>query len=604
VPHPSKLPKTDGFLVALVMLTLARPALGGAGAEWLASTDGPSPTVTAKSGVGTAQAAAEAQVTNDGLRTWCSEQEQGDPATATSRVNACVKREQGQLGKTYRIGADCTVGRLQALDGNGYVLDGLWDNTDVGAGRTRWRGANGVVGRDSASGGLALAQQWEVLCPGRVSASVLSRARSLPPPTGTGGASADAAPAAVCGGDPNCTEVSAFAVSVVEFRASLQGNYKLLTVTLRFRNKLGRQLVLGYVPASGGATDDRGNRYVVRDQDTRGIGYIHSQHQLDDKFVIAPGQTADARFGLVWGGQQLFGNTFDLDLTVREILPQGNGQATLGPEYPLQIVGLVDGAGSRSGGAVAQGPGTTPSSAPSTSPSTSPAGGAPPAGAPPASTPTSPLGGILPGMPAAPTTAGRCPTGAAGCYDAGSFTISVVQTVPAVVGGRNQLVRFSVRVKNQTNQPLALAYKAGSSSAVDDQGAAYGWGRPGTHDASVQGIGMLEGAKIDPQFQLPPGGTRDAALSVIRFDAGPKLTARSYTLNTVLVEVRSPNGKQWQQVREYAIRLPGLGGGVASASGPAPQPPNPAAPNPAAAQNPANDQMQKATDLLKGLLGK
>ena len=84
--------------------------------------------------------------------------------------------------------ADCTVGRLQPLDGKSYVLDGLWDNSDVGGGRTRWRGPDGVVvGRDNASGGLALSQQWEVLCPGRVSATVLAKARSLAPATASGG---------------------------------------------------------------------------------------------------------------------------------------------------------------------------------------------------------------------------------------------------------------------------------------------------------------------------------------------------------------------------------------------------------------------------------
>ena len=172
---------------------------------------------------------------------------------------------------------------------------------------------------------------------------------------GTG--SAPAAAASVCAGDPSCTEVSAFAMSVVEFRATLQGNWKVLTTTLRFRNKLNRPLVLGYVVGSGGATDDRGNRYIVKDGEIRGIGLI--TQRADDKFVIAPGETGDARFTLVWGGQGIYGSTFDLDLTVREITPVGNGQTTLGSEYPLQIVGLVDGARS-AGPGVAQVSGTAP----------------------------------------------------------------------------------------------------------------------------------------------------------------------------------------------------------------------------------------------------
>src|SRR5215831_18558831 len=343
-----------GLLCGVALTSSAR---AGSSAEWLASTDGPSPTVTTKSGVGTAK------VTFESIRTFCSDQGgQGSSAQASAGVDACVNQQKPALGKTYTVQADCTSGRLQPLDGKTYVLDGLWDNSDVGGGRTRWKGPDGVVGRDSASGGLALSQQWEVLCPGRVSASVISKARSLSPSGGSGGAaSASAAPASVCGGDPNCTEVGAFAASVVEFRASLQGNYKVLTTTLRFQNKLTRPLVLGYLLGSGGATDDRGNRYIVKDQDTRGIGNIAHANAIDDKFALAPGQTGDARFTLVWGGQALFGSTFDLDLTVREIVPAGNGQKTLGSEYPLQIVGLVDGA--KAGGASASAASAAPAGA-------------------------------------------------------------------------------------------------------------------------------------------------------------------------------------------------------------------------------------------------
>jgi hypothetical protein len=159
-------------------------AAAASNAEWLSSTEGPSPTVTSKSGVGTAQATATAKVTSESVRSFCADSAgQGDPVQAKAAVDACVKQQKPELGKTYTVTADCTVGRLQPLDGKSYVLDGLWDNSDIGGGRTRWKGPDGaVVGRDNASGGLALSQQWEVLCPGRVSASVLSRpARSARP---------------------------------------------------------------------------------------------------------------------------------------------------------------------------------------------------------------------------------------------------------------------------------------------------------------------------------------------------------------------------------------------------------------------------------------
>jgi hypothetical protein len=362
-------------------------------------------------------------------------------------------------------------------------------------------------------------------------------------------------------------------MSVVEFRASLpQGGWKVLTTTLRFRNKLNRPLVLGYVVGSGGATDDRGNRYVVKDQDTRGIGLV--AQRADDKFVIAPGDTGDARFTLVWGGQGIYGSTFDLDLTVREITPVGNGQTTLGPEYPLQIVGLVDGARS-AGPGVAQASGAAPAagSAPATGAAPTTAGAQPaPGGAPPTQI----------GLPA-PAGSARCAAGTA-CFDAGTFTVTQGQTA-AAASGKNQLVRFALRVKNQTNQPLVLAYKAGTSSAVDDQGIRYGWGQPGAHDASAQGIGTLEGTRIAPQFQVAAGGTRDMQMVLTRLDTSAKPMGKTFTLDTVLVELKGA-GQQWQKGRENRVHL-AAPGAVATPAG----------------QTPANDQVQKASDLIRGLLG-
>lgn len=564
------------LLAAAVLPSAARAA---SSAEWLSSTEGPSPIVTAKSGVGTAQATATAKVTSDSLQTFCADQagQGSDPAQARAAVNACAKQQNGELGKTYTISADCTVGRLQPLDGRWYLLDGLWDNSDIGAGRTRWKGPDGtVVGRDSASGGLSLSQQWEVLCPGRVSAAVLSKARAL----GGSSAATPAATAPVCGGDPLCTEVNGFATSVVEFRSSLQGAWKVLTTTLRFRNKLARPIILGYVVGSGGATDDRGNRYVVKDSDVRGIGLISGRP--DDKFAIAAGQTGDARFTLVWSGQALIGNTFDLDLTVREIVPAGNGQSTLGPEYPLQIVGLVDGARAAAPG-VAQGPGAAAPSAvpqPATDPQAPPVGSAPSQGTVPF-----PSGGSPTGSGPVAASGAHCAAGTS-CDDAGSFSVTLLQTAGAA-SGKNQLVRCALRVRNHSPQPVVLAYKAGTANAVDQQGNTFTWGRPGTHDGSAQGIGTFEGARIDPQFQIAPGTTRDAQLILTRFDAGPKAPGRSVTLDAVLVEFQAmPNG-QWRKVRDVAVHLPGAGAGAV----------------PAVGQNPTTDGVQKAGDLLKGLFG-
>lgn len=130
-----------------------------------------SPTVVSKSGIGTANAVAEARVMRENVKAWCENWAPGD--------RDCVNREMAspEARKIYRASADCVAGRITTVDGNTYTLAGRWDNSDIGGGRSRWRDAAGrIVGRDNASGGLGISQQWEVLCPAGASP------RAAPPP--------------------------------------------------------------------------------------------------------------------------------------------------------------------------------------------------------------------------------------------------------------------------------------------------------------------------------------------------------------------------------------------------------------------------------------
>src|SRR5262245_210188 len=97
------------------------------------------PTITSKSGIGTAHAVAEAKVTRKEIEGWC--------ANWTPDDKGCVARELASdaAKKTYRASADCTKGRITAVDGETYTLDGVWDGSDIGAGRTRWRDRAGRV---------------------------------------------------------------------------------------------------------------------------------------------------------------------------------------------------------------------------------------------------------------------------------------------------------------------------------------------------------------------------------------------------------------------------------------------------------------------------
>ena len=83
--------------------------------------------------------------------------------------------------------------------------------------------------------------------------------------------------------------------------------------------------------------------YASYDADIRGIGLI--ARAVDAKFVLQPGQRSDARITYLWdAGRAVYGTTFDLEMTVREIVDLGNNQVNLGAEYPLRFAGLVDGA--------------------------------------------------------------------------------------------------------------------------------------------------------------------------------------------------------------------------------------------------------------------
>lgn len=149
-------------LVALGLAAVAACLLGAAGdMGWLSvCSKCASPTVFATSGLGTANAVAQARMTRQELADWCANWE---PDSKT-----CLRDQLAQedLTKVYKATADCTRGRITPIDGQSYTHAGVWDASDIGEGRSRWRDASGrIVGRDNASNGLGISQQWEVLCP-------------------------------------------------------------------------------------------------------------------------------------------------------------------------------------------------------------------------------------------------------------------------------------------------------------------------------------------------------------------------------------------------------------------------------------------------------
>lgn len=145
-----------------------------------------------------------------------------------------------------------------------------------------------------------------------------------------------------CAGRPTCTEVAAFVATVTELQRSVAGTSSVVTVTIRFTNKTPRALVVGYVDASGSATDDQGNRFSVGSGAVRGIGVI-STSSFDPRFVLQPGGSADGRIEFARGssaGNDVAGTAWDLQLTFREIDQVAAKQYKLGKEHVLQFRGL------------------------------------------------------------------------------------------------------------------------------------------------------------------------------------------------------------------------------------------------------------------------
>jgi hypothetical protein len=360
----------------------------------------------------------------------------------------------------------------------------------------------------------------------------LKRAASASPDNGAGGSApmrAHFAPAPkICQIGTECEEANSFAATITDFRTSNTDREKVVTATIRLTNKLDRPLTLGLVQGSGLALDDQGNRYTINNaNNVRGIGLIVS-NTFDPKFRLQPGESADARVELLWpvAHNVIFGTSWDLGLTLREIEPVAAGQYRMGIEHELHFSNLVNRLAGR--------PSTPQEFTAASAPAATKADEA-----------------AVPAVDAC--------GGAPRCYSAGLFTATVTSMTASQMGNfKDHLLRMDIRFRNVSNQPLILAYAARSSSAIDNLGNYYYWGHAGGRDQSTQGIGVSESAKANPSFVLQPGESRSAVFNVIRYRPGNAQLGRSFTYSLTIQQLQVLPSQQIRTVRDFSLNYPDI----------------------------------------------
>jgi hypothetical protein len=340
----------------------------------------------------------------------------------------------------------------------------------------------------------------------------------------------------VCGNQPFCTEVSSFSATIADFRAILQNtNSKTLTVRISFRNKLNRPLILGYVSESAVATDDQNNRYSLsRQRAVQGMGQV-SGNAVDSKFVLQPGESSDALFEFVWNssGREIFGLTFQMNLAIREIEPLPGNQFRLGREDAIHFSGLND----RSASAVGS--------------SRTAASAQPPASA------------NAPISPVAASSEGDACSGRPRCYSAGPFMAEVIGMTPSQITVGMHMLQVNVRFRNLTNQPLILAYVAGSGIITDNAGKPYSENSPySIGKLGARGMGTVDRDKADPQFVLSSGASSSASFVLVRGHGAndprdPIGTTFAFDLSIAQLEVLP--SQQVRTLRDYSVGFTGLG---------------------------------------------
>lgn len=338
-----------------------------------------------------------------------------------------------------------------------------------------------------------------------------------------------------CGVDARCYFAGPFAAYVTQVTSSKGGGgYQFVKLNVKFTNLSNEPLILCYASRSAAGSDDRGNRFGVREPaGVRGIGTC-SGGTADPQFALQPNQSREASFEYQTGiyGNTVLGTVWTAGFTATELELLAGNQVRSKNEYLVSFKDLTAGA---AGGAAA-GPPVQVASAGGGSGAT-PAGG----------------------------SDGTACGDKKWCDDAGIFTAQVKSVTPSKASGY-QFVTLNIKVTNLLQEPLVLCYLNGTALGTDERGNRYG-----TRNDKVRGIGICAGNSLNPQFQLRPGESRDWTIDYYTGIYRNTVLGVEWKADFTLQRLQLIPGNQVQTNGDYAVSFENLtagggGNGASSAS--------------------------------------
>jgi hypothetical protein len=128
-------------------------------------------------------------------------------------------------------------------------------------------------------------------------------------------------------------------------------------------------------------------------------------------------------------------------------------------------------------------------------------------------------------------------------------------------------VRTTVRFKNVSDRPLILGYRTGV--VTDSSGQVYRWA------SKAAGIGVVTPGSADPQFQLAPGESREAAFEgVLQYGRRGTPPGDVFQHDLTIAQLEIVSAQQVRTAHEYALSFSnlrasnGIGSGTGNAANP------------------------------------